>query len=215
MMHVARATTVLDRPLARAYGNLPWSSQMRRQPTCTRIFSVGLLALVSSALADTEPALKSATANFTDAQGVELGTATLLDGPRGVLIKLDLKGLTPGWHAIHLHETGKCTDQHFHDAGGHLKGGHEGHAATASLIPGLLNEKSNDSGALPNIYAGPDGRVLVELYSTFVSFDGADGRAALLDADGASLVIHEKPEVHLGSASTAGARVACAVIQRK
>jgi Cu/Zn superoxide dismutase len=34
----------------------------------------------------------------------------------------------------------------------------------------------------------------------------------LLDADGASLVIHEKPEVHTGSISTAGARVACAAI---
>jgi Cu-Zn family superoxide dismutase len=178
------------------------------------VLSVAAMAVMAQgAAADNgKPVTTSATASFTGLKGAPLGVARLLEGSKGVLITLELKGLEPGWHAIHLHETGKCTDEHFHGAGNHVMAGHEGHAATASLIPGLLNAKSNDSGALPNIYAGPDGRLFAELYSTYVSLGGAGGRALLLDADGASIVIHEKPEVHTGSVSTAGARVACGAI---
>lgn len=178
------------------------------------------LAVVSVAVASESAShdkgeAKRASASFIGEGGAHLGAATLVEGPKGVLIKLELKGLAPGWHAIHVHETGDCSDRSFAHAGGHVKQAHgdHHHHHGAKLVTGLLIENSNDAGALPNVYAGADGRVMAELYSTYVSLTRASGRTWLLDTDGASLVIHEQPEDHLSTVSTAGKRVACAVIE--
>jgi Cu-Zn family superoxide dismutase len=186
---------------------------MHRHIFAVVLAAVGMAA-ASQGTADANAATKRATASFVRGDGAHLGVATLLEGPKGVLIKLELKGLTPGWHAIHVHQTGDCSDGSFMQAGGHvMEEGHGGHQHDAKLVTGLLIENSSDAGALPNVYADADGRVMAELYSTYVSLTGADGRTRLLDADGASIVIHDKPEDHLSTASTAGKRAACAVIK--
>jgi Cu-Zn family superoxide dismutase len=181
---------------------------------CAVMLAVGGLAVAAQGEADGEVTGKQAMASFIGKKGERLGVATLLEGAKGVLIRLELRGLSPGWHAIHLHEVGDCSDGKFTQAGGHVierRGHHQHHGS--KLSTGLLVENSNDAGALPNVYAGPDGRVMAELYSTYVSLTGAGGRTWLLDADGASIVIHENPEDHLSTTSTAGERIACAVIK--
>ena len=45
------------------------------------------------------------TVELVDPESVLLGTATLTQAPAGVTIVLDLKGLMPGEHALHLHTT--------------------------------------------------------------------------------------------------------------
>lgn len=182
---------------------------------CAVVIAAAGMAAATSGFANGGAATKRASASFIGEKGAHLGAATLLEGPKGVLIKLELKGLTPGWHAIHLHETGDCSDGTFTQAGGHVMEAHGGHHQHhgAKLVTGLLIENSNDAGALPNVYAGANGEVMAELYSTYVSLTEADDRTWLLDADGASIVIHEKPEDHLSPTSTAGKRVACAVIK--
>lgn len=174
---------------------------MIRLPAATALTLSALLA-ASPALAQT-----SATALVKLGDGKDAGVITLTEAPHGVLLKLNLKGLTPGWHAIHFHEKGDCGAPDFKSAGSHV------HTA-ATTTHGLLNPEANDSGDLPNIFASADGAAVAEIYSTLVSLKGAGGRPALLDADGSALVIHASPDDHMTQPiGGAGARAACGVIK--
>jgi len=129
------------------------------------------------------------------------GNVTVTAAPKGVIIKVEATGLTPGWHGIHLHEKGDCSPDTFTNAGAHV------HTATPAPH-GLLNPAANDQGDLPNIYAAADGSAHAEIYSTLVMLP------ALMDADGSSVVIHASSDDHTTQPiGGAGARVACAVIK--
>ncbi len=135
------------------------------------------------------------------------GTITITDAPKGVLLRLELKGLPPGWHGMHFHEKGDCGDDKFMNAGAHV------HAVTP-VVHGFLKEDATDSGDLPNLFVAADGTATAELYSTYVSFKGEGGRPPLLDADGSALIIHVNPDDYTTQPiGGAGARIACAVIK--
>ncbi|MCF8504374.1 MAG: superoxide dismutase family protein [Caulobacter sp.] len=148
----------------------------------------------------------SVTVPILGPKGEAMGSATLTEGPRGVLMRVEAKGLTPGWHGLHFHEKADCSSSDFKSAGGHM------HDA-APVAHGLLNPDANETGDLPNLFAGADGVANAEVFSTLVSLS-AEGRGRLLDADGSALVIHASPDDHLTQPiGGAGARVACAVIK--
>lgn len=135
------------------------------------------------------------------------GEATLTEAPKGVLLRVTVKGLTPGWHGLHFHAKGDCSAGDFTSAGGHV------HAGADKAVHGLLNAEANDSGDLPNLYAAADGAATAELFSPLVSLSGAGGRPALLDADGSAIVIHANADDHKTQPiGGAGARVACGVV---
>ena len=151
------------------------------------------------------PAL-AGTSELKGPDGAARGTITVTPTPKGVLLKVEARGLTPGWHGIHFHEKGSCSDPKFTSAGAHV------HNAKP-VVHGLMNPKANDSGDLPNIYAGANGMATVEHHSTLVSFKGGPA-PALLDADGSAVVIHASADDHNSQPiGGAGDRVACAVIR--
>lgn len=173
----------------------------------TRLTAAAGLGLVALIAASPALAQSIATALVKAGDGKDAGVVTVTEAPRGVLLKLELKGLTPGWHAVHFHEKGDCGTPDFKSAGAHV------HSA-ATTVHGLLNPDANDNGDLPNIFAGPDGSATAEIYSTLVSLKGAGDRPALLDADGSSIVVHANPDDHKTQPiGGAGARVACGVIK--
>ncbi len=98
------------------------------------------------------PTMAHGSADMIGLEGQSIGEANLLDGPNGLMIRLELApgSLTPGWHGIHLHATGDCSDIGMYKmSGGHvgkMDGGH-----------GLLNPKGPENGDLPNIWAAADG----------------------------------------------------------
>jgi superoxide dismutase, Cu-Zn family len=140
------------------------------------------------------------------AEGSSHGTVTVTSAPKGVLLRIEARGLRPGWHGIHFHEKGDCSDAKFTSAGGHVH-------ATNPVVHGLLNPKANDAGDLPNIRAGNDGVAIAEFYSTLVSLSGGSA-PALMDADGSAVVIHANPDDYKSQPiGGAGDRVACAVIK--
>ncbi|HWA46220.1 MAG TPA: superoxide dismutase family protein [Hypericibacter adhaerens] len=173
-----------------------------------RILPIPMTLLVLGlAAAAAEAAPVSRSGNLVGADGTTLGKVTVTEAPHGVLLRLSVEGLMPGWHGLHFHEKADCEAPGFKSAGSHV------HAATP-VVHGLMNPEANDDGDLPNLYVGADGTAMVELYSTLVSMQGAGGRPALLDADGSAVVIHANPDDYMSQPiGGAGDRVACAPIK--
>ena len=145
---------------------------------------------------------------FRAADGSDRGMAMLSEGPSGVLVRLQLKGLSPGWHAVHFHAKGDCSDNAagFQASGAHIHAMEHPH--------GLLNPKGPDMGDLPNLYATADGTVNAEVFSALVSLRGTGPRPALMDADGSAIVVHANADDGVTQPiGGAGARVACAVVR--
>jgi len=86
-----------------------------------------LLALSPFARGQQNPE-KPVVVNLHDAQGQSIGTATLSKAANGVMIKLNVENLSPGPHAIHVHQNAKCEGPDFKSAGGHFNpdGKHHG-----------------------------------------------------------------------------------------
>ena len=141
------------------------------------------------------------------ASGSSIGGAGLTSGPHGTLITISISknGLRPGWHGIHIHQIGDCSDVgKFKNSKGHVNPGSSKH--------GLLNPDGPHPADLPNIYAQSDGSVHAELFAPGVFLGGSAGN--LLDADGSAIVIHANPDDHMAQPiGGAGPRVACVVIK--
>ena len=160
-------------------------------------YAIATTLLCSAAIS---PALAADGALMGPAMAAR-GNITVTAAPKGVIIKVEATGLTPGWHGIHLHEKGDCSPDTFTNAGAHV------HTATPAPH-GLVNPAASDQGDLPNIFAAADGSAHAEIYSTLVMLP------ALMDADGSSVVIHANPDDHTTQPiGGAGGRVACAVIK--
>jgi Cu-Zn family superoxide dismutase len=161
------------------------------------------LALVVPALAQSET---SATANFVNAEGVEIGTATLTQGEDGVAITGELTGIPAGEHGFHFHQTGDCdASTAFESAGSHFnptdhKHGHE-------------NPDGPHAGDLPNVSASEAGTVSLDLSTDMVSLNEGDD-AYVFDDDGTALVLHADADDYATDPSgNSGDRIACAVIE--
>ena len=134
------------------------------------------------------------------------GTARLEQRADGTRVLASVVGLPPGQHGIHLHTTGKCDAPGFTTAGGHFN--------PTTKMHGSMNPMGPHEGDLPNIEVAADGRGKVEF--TIPSLSLIDGPAALLDADGAALVVHAGPDdLKSDPAGNSGGRIACGIIARR
>lgn len=148
----------------------------------------------------------AALADIQDPTGKVVGRAFFYEGPRGMLIRLEVGAQTPGWHGVHIHEKGVCTGPGFESAGSHLNPGKKTH--------GLLHASGAEAGDLPSFFVESNGVARTSMYSDLISAKGAGGRATLLDADGAAIVIHASPDDQSTQPTgNSGARVACGVIK--
>ncbi|MGN6424570.1 MAG: superoxide dismutase family protein [Asticcacaulis sp.] len=138
--------------------------------------------------------------------GQDLGTVTVTPGPDGVILRVKAHGLAPGWHGMHFHEKGACTDDKFASAGGHV------HAMTP-VTHGFLDPGHNDAGDLPNLYVAADGTANVELFSNLVTATKTGDKPYLMDDDGSAVVIHAMPDDYKTQPiGGAGVRVGCAAL---
>lgn len=169
------------------------------------IFAVAALGLGTAPMA--QAANGEASGTIHNASGKAIGTISLKETASGVLLRVDVRGLPPGWHGMHFHEKGDCADAAFKAAGGHVH-------STKPVVHGFMVAGANDAGDLPNLHVGAEGRAVVELHSALASLKGADGRPALLDTDGSALVVHANPDDYATQPiGGAGDRIACAVIR--
>ena len=158
----------------------------------------------ASLLAGPAHAQPKATADIRDTSGKSLGEAVLVQQDGAVQIDMTLTGLPKGTHAFHIHEIGRC-DPPFESAGAHFNPDSKKH--------GKDNPAGPHAGDLPNIDVPDSGRVKLQLDVKNVSIDGGPG--ALLDGDGAALVIHQGADDYkTDPTGNAGKRLACGVIHR-
>jgi Cu-Zn family superoxide dismutase len=170
---------------------------MRRKLVPAAIVLGAALALGSPALA-----AGSATASLKDASGNEVGRATLTETSSGLLIRLDLTAVPSGEHAFHIHAVGKCEAPDFKSAGPHFN--------PAEAKHGFENAEGPHAGDMPNLHVPSDGRLSIEVLNPAVTLSG---KSALLDDDGAALVIHEAADDYrTDPAGNAGDRIACGII---
>jgi len=175
---------------------------MRLYPILAATTAALLGACMAHAQTPTQPGPGSIQGELKNASGQVIGQAEAAQGPKGVLIRVEAKGLTPGWHGLHLHAKGDCSKSDFTTAGPHVHGG------GAAAVHGLMNPQANEAGDLPNLHVGADGSGAAEIFSILTSV------ASLKDADGSAIVIHAGPDDQMSQPiGGSGARVACAVLR--
>jgi len=166
------------------------------------LVAVFLLAASASAEEHKGSPVYKASAVLKDASGKEVGTATFSATPSGALLDLNLTAVPPGVHALHIHAVGKCEPPKFETAGPHFNPDQTKH--------GIMNPEGPHAGDLPNIHVPADGKLEVEFLDPVVTLSQ---ESALLDADGASIVIHAGPDDYkTDPAGNSGDRIACGVI---
>lgn len=169
-----------------------------------------ITALMSGALVTSEARQASqdargaqASATLIDSSGRAVGQARLRQTEHGVLLQLDLTNATPGIHALHIHETGRCDRPTFESAGGHFAPGGRAH--------GFFDPKGPHAGDLPNIHVPASLTLSLEFFVNDVTL--APGPRSLLDADASAIVMHAGGDDYVSEpAGAAGERLACGQI---
>ena len=143
-------------------------------------------------------------AELVDSSGAVVGYATVFDKGSGLVLKLTAEHLPVGWHAMHIHTNGDCSDytQGFLSSGPHFNPHNTAH--------GVYDKQGYHAGDLANIFVGESGSVQIE--QIVPGMTASDYRRFFQDR-GAALILHQNPDDYLSQpAGDAGGRIACAVL---
>ncbi|MGB5227984.1 MAG: superoxide dismutase family protein [Eudoraea sp.] len=117
-----------------------------------------------------------------------------------VMMKATLSGLTPGEHAIHIHENADCSSDDGKSAGGHWNPTHEPHGKWG-MAEGF------HKGDIGNFTADTDGNAVVEFSTDQWCIGCEDENMNIL---GKAVIVHQGVDDFTSQPSgAAGARVSC------
>ena len=195
---------------------------MTRKPRKPLLRALSALFLLAGFAAPTLAQEGGATSRPTDVTAVaaimscddytRIGTAYMRERASDELVKIvdvamRVRRLTPGKHAVHIHETAACMPCS---------------AAQGHFDPGPNSNTNPDgnhpyhAGELVNINIGENGRGTLFTVTTRVSL--SDGPLSLMDEDGSAFIIHIDPDTYcpegVEAGCAGGGRAACGVIVR-
>lgn len=185
---------------------------MRNQAPVIPFFCGMMTACIPAALSAAAPVHAVANIEGCDDAAVS-GTAEFVERPssegvKQVDVTVRVKGLKPGEHAVHIHETGNCTP--CSAAKGHFDPGPHGFPAPDGNHP-------FHSGDLVNIDVKAGGTGYLHTTTTRVTL--SPGPLSLFDADGSAIIIHTNPDTYCPQGDVkgcaGGARAACGIIKMK
>ena len=160
----------------------------------------------------------TAIAEMKSPDGRSMGSVRLTQMEDGVLVAVDVRGLSEGGHALHVHEVGACAPD-FSAAGDHFDpdNAERGFINISGFINPSWGRQSGSigphGGDLLNIYASSDGRARSDFLAAGIALD-ADVRGSVFDTDGSAIIVSEKPSLYDEEETDTGARVSCGVIER-
>jgi superoxide dismutase, Cu-Zn family len=159
---------------------------------------VALMMLIAGAAFAAEKS-KPVIFALKEANGKSLGTAKVTAADNASKIHLNVKGLTPGTHGIHVHSVAKCEGPDFKSAGPH--------ADAAGRKHGFDNPEGPHIGDMKNFDVKKNGTSQAVVDSALKLEDFAAGDK--------SIVIHEKADDYkTDPAGNSGARVACGLLRK-
>ena len=143
---------------------------------------------------------------LVNTSGQAIGTVRAWQTSGGVTFRIDARGLPHGVHGIHVHAVGRCEGPGFDSAGAHWNPAMRKH--------GLNNPAGPHGGDLPNVNVAANGTLGATVTVAGASLTAPpDAPGALLDRDGAALVIHAAADDYVTDPSgNSGSRIACAVL---
>jgi Cu-Zn family superoxide dismutase len=169
---------------------------------------ISFAAVLFAALTAPAAAAKMhAVAKLIGLSGKPLGQADFTQTPRGVLIEITVRGLTPGAHAILIHTTASCDPKKLFTSSG----------PPFTFEPprphGYLAKGGPRAGDLPQQFASSDGILRASLITN--AFSLGNGKKSIFDRDGASIIVHARGDDYLSQPDgNSGPRIACGTIIR-
>jgi superoxide dismutase, Cu-Zn family len=179
-----------------------------REGIMTRLHRVCIAALPALLALSASAAMhknKGLEVDFKTSDGQDAGSALLTPAGNKVKVKLDLKGLPEGEHAIHVHANAKCDGPDFKTAGAHFNPDNKEH--------GTKNPKGPHAGDMPmNLQVMADGTDHVTFETESISLK-KDAKNSVFANGGTAFIIHEKADdMMTDPTGNAGGRIACGVI---
>jgi Cu-Zn family superoxide dismutase len=172
----------------------------------TLTIAAAAVTLAGCAASDSGTAASPAAAfaQIKAPDGRILARAAVRAAGHSLRVRVDAAGLAPGTYGAHLHAVGRCDPPAFASAGPHWN--------PTSRQHGKDNPMGMHMGDLPNLVVGADGRGGYEYAIADATLAGPS-TDALLDADGAAVVIHAQADDYRTDPSgNSGPRIACGVL---
>lgn len=153
----------------------------------------------------TSDAPLTASAKVISSSNESVGEARFEEEDNGVKVTVEVSGLPPGKHGMHIHEVGKCEGPDFGTAGGHFNPTLKEH--------GKDNPHGHHLGDLPNLEVKEDGTATMTVFAEGLTLQ-KDAEHSIMDGEGTSIVIHENEDDYMTDPTgESGGRIACGVIQ--
>ena len=132
------------------------------------------------------------------------GEIVFIQKDNKVTMTASLQGLTPGEHAIHLHETADCSSDDAKSTGGHWNPEEKPHGKWG-------DEKGYHRGDIGNLTADAGGNATLTFETDQWAIGGDDASKNII---GRGIIVHKKADDFITQPTgAAGARVACGEIK--
>ena len=178
---------------------------MRRMRFAIAISAAALMTATMVTVAHAKDKPGKVVAHLKTSKGEDAGTATFQESKDGkqLSIKISLKNIPFGEHAVHIHQNSTCDAPDFKGAGGHFNPDGKQH--------GTQNPMGHHNGDLPqNVSIGENHMGEASFKVDYLSLT----EGAANSVKGHAIVVHEKADdMKTDPTGNAGNRIACGVIQ--